>query len=110
MQAVGAPVHSFWIRLGGALACNMTEEANSPLSDGLIRRNLVWWRDAGARRLGQARPDSQEGRGMSRYRELTAAEMNPAQKREHDQLIPRRRGRCTGPAQLLIHAPGLREH
>src|SRR5437588_7020042 len=110
MQAVGAPVHSFWIRLGGALACNMTEEANSPLSDGLIRRNLVWWRDAGARRLGQARPDSEEGRGMSRYREITAAEMSPARKRVHDEMSAGRRGRFGGPFQLLIRAPEICEH
>ena len=62
MQAARAPVHSFWIRLGRALACNMTEEANSPLSEGLIRRNLVVLGGmAGARRPGYDRANSEEG-------------------------------------------------
>ena len=47
---------------------------------------------------------------MSRYREITAAEMNPAQQRVHDQIIAGRRGRFGGPFQLLIRAPEICEH
>ena len=47
---------------------------------------------------------------MSRYRDITAAEMNPAQKRVHDQIIAGRRGRFGGPFQLLIRAPEICEH
>ena len=43
---------------------------------------------------------------MSRYREIAAAEMNPAQKRVHDQIVAGKRGRFGGPFQLLIRAPG----
>src|SRR5258708_23033453 len=75
-----------------------------------MRRNVVWWRAGGGRRLGQARPGSEEEGGMSRYREITAAEMNPAQKRVHDQIIAGRRGRFGGPFQLLIRAPEICEH
>jgi 4-carboxymuconolactone decarboxylase len=44
---------------------------------------------------------------MSRYREISAAEMNPAQKRVHDQIVAGRRGRFGGPFQLLIRAPEI---
>jgi 4-carboxymuconolactone decarboxylase len=47
---------------------------------------------------------------MSRYREITPAEMNPAQKRVHDQIIAGARGRFGGPFQLLIRAPEICEH
>src|SRR5256885_4384498 len=47
---------------------------------------------------------------MSRYRDITAAEMNPAQKRVHDQIIAGKRGRFGGPFQLLIRAPEICEH
>ena len=47
---------------------------------------------------------------MSRYREIAAAEMNPAQKRVHDQIIAGARGRFGGPFQLLIRAPEICEH
>src|ERR1700739_3495854 len=47
---------------------------------------------------------------MSRYREITAAQMNPAQRRVHDQIIAGRRGRFCGPFQLLIRAPEICEH
>src|SRR5258708_36411655 len=47
---------------------------------------------------------------MSRYRDITAAEMNPAQKRVHDQIIAGRRGRFGGPFQLLIRAPEICGH
>jgi 4-carboxymuconolactone decarboxylase len=47
---------------------------------------------------------------MSRYRDITAAEMNPAQKRVHDLIIAGRRGRFGGPFQLLIRAPEICEH
>src|SRR5260370_17035536 len=55
-------------------------------------------------------PTARRGRGMSRYREITAAEMNPAQKRVHDQIITGKRGRFGGPFQLLIRAPEICEH
>ena len=44
---------------------------------------------------------------MSRYREITVAEMNPAQKAVHDQIIAGKRGRFGGPFQLLIRAPEI---
>jgi 4-carboxymuconolactone decarboxylase len=47
---------------------------------------------------------------MSRYREITVAEMNPAQKAVHDQIIAGRRGRFGGPFQLLIRAPEICQH
>lgn len=47
---------------------------------------------------------------MSRYREISVAEMTPAQKRVHDQIIAGKRGRFGGPFQLLIRAPEICEH
>jgi 4-carboxymuconolactone decarboxylase len=47
---------------------------------------------------------------MSRYREISAAEMSPVQKRVHDQIIAGARGRFGGPFQLLIRAPEICEH
>jgi 4-carboxymuconolactone decarboxylase len=47
---------------------------------------------------------------MSRYREISAAEMNPAQKRVHDQIVAGKRGRFGGPFQLLIRAPEICGH
>jgi 4-carboxymuconolactone decarboxylase len=47
---------------------------------------------------------------MSRYHEISAGEMNPAQKRVHDQIIAGARGRFGGPFQLLIRAPDICEH
>ena len=44
---------------------------------------------------------------MSRYREITPAEMDPAQKRVHDQIVAGKRGRFGGPFQLLIRAPEI---
>ena len=47
---------------------------------------------------------------MSRYRDINVAEMNPAQKRVHDQIVAGKRGRFGGPFQLLIRAPEICEH
>jgi 4-carboxymuconolactone decarboxylase len=47
---------------------------------------------------------------MSRYRDISVAEMNPAQKRVHDQIIAGKRGRFGGPFQLLIRAPEICEY
>src|SRR5438552_3409968 len=55
-------------------------------------------------------PKEETGAVMSRYREITVAEMDPAQKRVHDQIIAGRRGRFGGPFQLLIRAPEICEH
>ena len=44
---------------------------------------------------------------MSRYREITPAEMTPARRRAHDPIVAGRRGRFGGPFQLLIRAPNL---
>jgi 4-carboxymuconolactone decarboxylase len=46
---------------------------------------------------------------MSRYREITPAEMSPAQRRVHDLIVAGRRGRFGGPFQLLIRAPEVCE-
>jgi 4-carboxymuconolactone decarboxylase len=47
---------------------------------------------------------------MSRYRDITVSEMNPAQKRVHDQIVAGKRGRFGGPFQLLIRAPEICEY
>jgi len=47
---------------------------------------------------------------MARYREITTAEMTPAQRRVHDLIVAGRRGRFGGPFQLLIRAPEICEH
>ena len=47
---------------------------------------------------------------MARYREISIAEMNTAQKLVHDQIVSGKRGRFGGPFQLLIRAPGVCEH
>ena len=47
---------------------------------------------------------------MSRYREISPTEMNPAQKRVHDQIVAGKRGRFGGPFQLLIRAPEICGH
>ena len=47
---------------------------------------------------------------MSRYRELSAAELSPAQQRVHDQIVAGKRGRFGGPFQLLIRAPEICGH
>src|ERR1700680_2105870 len=52
-------------------------------------------------------PTARRGRGMSRYRDITAAEMNPAQMRVHDQIVAGKRGRFGGPFELLIRAPEI---
>ena len=44
---------------------------------------------------------------MSRYREISPAEMSPTQKRVHDQIIAGKRGRFGGPFELLIRAPEI---
>jgi 4-carboxymuconolactone decarboxylase len=44
---------------------------------------------------------------MSRYRQIPPAEMSPAQKRVHDQIIAGKRGRFGGPFELLIRAPEI---
>src|SRR5919204_1320718 len=65
---------------------------------------------ADARPLGYAARPIDEGAPMSRYRDITVAEMNPAQKRVHDQIVAGKRGRFGGPFQLLIRAPEICEH
>ncbi len=47
---------------------------------------------------------------MSRYREITPAEMTPAQRHAHDLIGAGGRGRFGGPFQLLIRAPEICEH
>jgi len=47
---------------------------------------------------------------MSRYREISPAEMTPAQKEVHDEIVAGRRGRFGGPFQLLIRAPEVCRH
>ena len=46
---------------------------------------------------------------MARYRDITPAEMTPAQRRVHDLIVSGRRGRFGGPFQLLIRAPEICE-
>lgn len=47
---------------------------------------------------------------MARYRDITAEEMTPAQKRVRDLIVAGRRGRFGGPFQLLLRAPEICEH
>src|SRR6185437_2942901 len=47
---------------------------------------------------------------MARYRDLTPAEMNPAQKKVHDEIVSGKRGRFGGPFQLLIRSPEVCQH
>ena len=47
---------------------------------------------------------------MSRYREITLAEMTQPQKEVHDEIVAGKRGRFGGPFQLLIRAPEVCRH
>jgi 4-carboxymuconolactone decarboxylase len=47
---------------------------------------------------------------MSRYREITVAEMTAAQKEVHDEIVAGRRGRFGGPFEILIRAPEACRH
>lgn len=47
---------------------------------------------------------------MSRYREINPAEMTPAQKQVHDEIVAGRRGRFGGPFQILIRSPEVCRH
>src|SRR5271168_1443757 len=47
---------------------------------------------------------------MSRYREISPAEMTPAQKQVHDEIVAGKRGRFGGPFQILIRAPEVCRH
>jgi 4-carboxymuconolactone decarboxylase len=47
---------------------------------------------------------------MARYREITPAEMTPAQKKVHDEIVSGKRGRFGGPFQLLIRSPEVCQH
>src|SRR6266481_1703861 len=62
-------------------------------------------------RLPDGRWQTLEGTGekMTRYRDITPAEMTPAQRRVHHLIIAGRRWRFGGPFQLLIRAPEICE-
>ena len=47
---------------------------------------------------------------MSRYREISVAEMTPAQREVHDEIVGGKRGRFGGPFQILIRAPEACRH
>ncbi|HET7885075.1 MAG TPA: carboxymuconolactone decarboxylase family protein [Bradyrhizobium sp.] len=47
---------------------------------------------------------------MTRYREISTAEMTSAQKEVHDEIVAGRRGRFGGPFQILIRAPEVCRH
>jgi 4-carboxymuconolactone decarboxylase len=47
---------------------------------------------------------------MARYREIAVAEMTPAQKQVHDEIVSGKRGRFGGPFQLLIRSPEACRH
>jgi 4-carboxymuconolactone decarboxylase len=47
---------------------------------------------------------------MARYKELTTADMNPAQKAVVDEIVSGKRGRFGGPFQLLIRSPEVCKH
>jgi 4-carboxymuconolactone decarboxylase len=62
------------------------------------------------RPVGYNAPPIKEETAMPRYHEIATAEMNPAQKRVHDQIVAGKRGRFGGPFQLLIRAPEICGH
>src|SRR6516162_3296375 len=47
---------------------------------------------------------------MTRYREISSADMTSAQKEVHDEIVAGRRGRFGGPFQILIRAPEVCRH
>ena len=47
---------------------------------------------------------------MTRYREISSADMTSAQKEVHDEIVAGRRGRFGGPFQILIRAPEACRH
>ena len=47
---------------------------------------------------------------MARYRELSPADMSPAQKAVVDEVVAGRRGRFGGPFQVLVRAPEVCRH
>jgi 4-carboxymuconolactone decarboxylase len=47
---------------------------------------------------------------MTRYREISAAEMTSAQKEVHDEIVAGKRGRFGGPFEILIRAPEACRH
>src|ERR1700752_516058 len=47
---------------------------------------------------------------MTRYREISSAEMTSAQKEVHDEIVAGRRGRFGGPFEILIRAPEACRH
>jgi 4-carboxymuconolactone decarboxylase len=47
---------------------------------------------------------------MARYREIGVADMSPAQKQVHDEIVSGKRGRFGGPFQLLIRSPEACRH
>src|SRR3984893_6282070 len=47
---------------------------------------------------------------MTRYRDISSAEMTSAQREVHDEIVAGRRGRFGGPFQILIRAPEVCRH
>ncbi len=47
---------------------------------------------------------------MSRYREISPAEMTSAQKEVHDEIVAGKRGRFGGPFQILVRSPEVCRH
>jgi 4-carboxymuconolactone decarboxylase len=47
---------------------------------------------------------------MTRYREISPAEMSSTQKEVHDEIVAGRRGRFGGPFQILIRSPEVCRH
>src|SRR5215469_2778143 len=47
---------------------------------------------------------------MTRYREISSAEMTWAQKEVHDEIVAGKRGRFGGPFEILIRAPEACRH
>jgi 4-carboxymuconolactone decarboxylase len=47
---------------------------------------------------------------MARYHEITTAQMSPAQKEVHDEIVAGKRGRFGGPFQILIRSPEVCRH
>ena len=47
---------------------------------------------------------------MTRYQEISPAEMTSTQKEVHDEIVAGRRGRFGGPFQILIRAPEVCRH
>src|SRR5271156_4944896 len=102
------------------IAADLARPCDTRLSPGLIRCNLARAASQGWSACAESPPaiakipyhayPTMRETQMSRYREISPAEMTPAQKQVHDEIVAGKRGRFGGPFQLLIRAPEVCRH